>query len=78
MALQLRHLDAIFGELLLVRHQLARLERRQMRVARRLNWLVHTVKEAFEEARANETGNGCADFVWPPDRSRRESDENGA
>ena len=58
MSLGLRHLDAIFGELLLISHQLARLERKQARVGRRLTWLVHVVKEAFEEARANETGNG--------------------
>jgi hypothetical protein len=63
--LSLRHLDHVFGQLLIVSHQLGSIERRQQKLARRLTWLVHEVRVAFEEARANETGSGSGNGHRP-------------
>ena len=70
MSLRVEHLDAVFGELLIISRQLGNIERRQQRLARRLTWLIHEVRVAFEQARANETGNGRAGNGTPPERSR--------
>ena len=48
MSLRVEHLDAVFGELLIISRQLGNIERRQQRLARRLTWLIHEVRVAFE------------------------------
>jgi hypothetical protein len=54
-----------------LRHQLGSLERRQQRLARKLDRLLHVVRVAFEEARANESGCNRTGFVNHSEGGRR-------